>query len=386
MGRPPLPIGTYGKIRLYALAGDKGWRAITKFRDTDGHTRTVERTGRSRAAAERKLKEALHNRIGPSGGELTGDTRICAIAELYLAEVQKKRTGTTYDTYNHNLTNYVLPALGELRAREVSVTRIDHFLRACERRLKPNTVRGIRTVVSGVLGYAARHGAIATNPTRDAGRIEGTKKDIRSLTKKERDELLTKLDEDKDAVRFDIPDLVRFMLGTGCRIGEAIAVQDDAVHWTAGTIAIVANIVPVRGVGLVRHDGKTFAARRVLPLPSFLLAVLKERRPPDAVPGSMLFPNTLGHNLGRRSWRDPHNTGARLRAALRQSGYGWVTSHIFRKTAATTLDHAGLSARAIAGHIGHSRPSLTQDVYMDKRADGRAAADALDAAMSQDKQ
>lgn len=54
---------------------------------------------------------------------------------------------------------------------------------------------------------------------------------------------------------------------------------------------------------------------------------------------------------------------------------------MFRKTAITVLYHAGLSARAIAGHSGHARPSITQDVYMDKRAEGRQAADALDDAM-----
>ncbi|MGY1702773.1 hypothetical protein [Geodermatophilus sp. SYSU D00766] len=31
---------------------------------------------------------------------------------------------------------------------------------------------------------------------------------------------------------------------------------------------------------------------------------------------------------------------------------------------ATRLDDAGLSARQIADHLGHSRPSLTQDVYL----------------------
>jgi integrase len=31
---------------------------------------------------------------------------------------------------------------------------------------------------------------------------------------------------------------------------------------------------------------------------------------------------------------------------------------------ATWLDDAGLSARQIADHLGHSRPSLTQDVYL----------------------
>lgn len=160
--------------------------------------------------------------------------------------------------------------------------------------------------------------------------------------------------------------------------------QDDAIDWHGETVAIRANVVRVKQVGLVRHEGKTFSAQRVLPLPAFALAMLKERRPDDVVPGSIVFPNSRGHAHGRGSWRDPQNTGARLRDALDRAGYGWVTSHVFRKTAATVLDQAGLSARAIADHIAHARPSITQDVYMDERAAGREAAQALDDAWRSD--
>ncbi|WP_433287756.1 site-specific integrase [Pseudonocardia sp. CA-142604] len=253
--------------------------------------------------------------------------------------------------------------------------RIERFLRASELIMQANTVRSIRTVVSGVLGHAARLGAIRTSPTRDASRIEGQKKEIRALTAAERADLMVKLDADEVAESHDIPDLVAFLLGTGCRIGEVIALQVDAIDWEARTISITGNVVRVRGVGLVRHSGKTFSARRVLPLPDFLMELMEKRGARDASPEDLLFPNT------QEGWRDPHNTGARLRDAVRRAGYGWVTTHVFRKTAITVLDHAGLTARAIAGHSGHSRPSITQDVYMDRRADGRQAADALDAAM-----
>jgi integrase len=56
----------------------------------------------------------------------------------------------------------------------------------------------------------------------------------------------------------------------------------------------------------------------------------------------------------------------------------WITSHTFRKTNATILDDAGLSARQIADQLGHARPSLTQDVYMGRKAKNRAAAAALE--------
>ena len=61
------------------------------------------------------------------------------------------------------------------------------------------------------------------------------------------------------------------------------------------------------------------------------------------------------------------------RPALDRADFRWVTSHNFRKTTATLLDQAGLSARVIADQLGHARPSMTQDVYMGRKlVDGRA--------------
>jgi integrase len=229
--------------------------------------RKVDRTGRSRAAAERNLKKALHERQPQTNSSITGDTKLATLVDLFLEETKRRRRGTTYDTYAFHARNTVVPALGQLRIREATVSRLDAFFRTCETRLAPNTVRSVRTVVSGALAHATRLGAIPSNPVRDVGRIEGTKKDVRALTRTERVDLLVRLDDDEEALRFDVPDLVRFMLATGCRIGEVIAVQDDAIDWHAETVAIRANIVRVRRVGLVRHEGKTFSAQRVLPLP-----------------------------------------------------------------------------------------------------------------------
>jgi hypothetical protein len=75
------------------------------------------------------------------------------------------------------------------------------------------------------------------------------------------------------------------------------------------------------------------------------------------------------------------NTRRDLRAALDRAGYDWATSHNFRKTTATLLDEAGLSARVIADQLGHARPSLTQDVYMGRKAVDVRAAEALEMAL-----
>jgi hypothetical protein len=49
MPRPPLPIGTWGKIRRDQL-GTNRWRARTNFRDYDGETRLVVQGQRRRPA------------------------------------------------------------------------------------------------------------------------------------------------------------------------------------------------------------------------------------------------------------------------------------------------------------------------------------------------
>jgi len=85
-----------------------------------------------------------------------------------------------------------------------------------------------------------------------------------------------------------------------------------------------------------------------------------------------LFPSPIGHV------RDSSNTAADLRRALDDAGSGWVSSHTFRKTVATRLDDAGLSARQIADHLGHAQPSMTMDVYMGRKVASSDAARVLD--------
>ncbi len=76
--------------------------------------------------------------------------------------------------------------------------------------------------------------------------------------------------------------------------------------------------------------------------------------------------------------RDRRNTANEWRAARERLELGEYTFHSFRKTVATALDQAGLSARAIAEYLGHADPSLTMNVYMSKPVGGTAAARALD--------
>ena len=60
------------------------------------------------------------------------------------------------------------------------------------------------------------------------------------------------------------------------------------------------------------------------------------RRRKLASAGGPLFPAWNG------KWMDPTNVIHRIQEAFAEVGFGWVTSHVFRRTVASVLDEADL--------------------------------------------
>lgn len=385
-GRYPLAVGTWGAIRTWPAAVNNNgkptrWRARTKYRDIDGRARQIERWGRSATDAENQLKTALMAKSRMSrDGELSGADRFAEAAEIWRQSIESKvgrgtRSPGTLETYGRTLKLYVLPALGEVRLLEISPPLLDRLLKRVLDSAGGPTAKLCRSVISGALGLAVRYGALATNPVRDADRLTARPpKEPRALTLEECQLLLKKLDADPVACAASVPELVRFMLGTGQRIGECLGVLWLDVDLGRRRVEVSSTVIRWTGHGLVRKETKTQAERRTLVLPSWALADLQERWARAVKLEDPVFSDSLG------GLRDPKNTRRDVRAALDRAGFDWVTSHSFRKTTATMLDEAGLSARVIADQLGHARPSMTQDVYMGRNAvDARVAAALEDA-------
>ncbi|GAA1221105.1 tyrosine-type recombinase/integrase [Prauserella alba] len=380
MGRPSLEVGTYGAIRF--LERKAGYIARTLFRDYDGRTKPVERSGKTKGQAERNLKRALKERAGAEGDGVTSESRLREVAELWMSDVQReiaagRKSPGTGNTYQSILDRYVLPGLGELRVREATVARIDRFLGALTSSVGVPTAKTARSVVSGLMGYAARHDATDLNPVRDTRPLgEGRKGGPRALTMEERQRWLALLEADEKAVRWDLPDLCRFMMATGVRIGEALALYWEDVDFERATVEIRYTVQRIKGEGLVRRSTKTAAGERLLRVPTWAVDMLRERYAGVQCDVQPVFP-AVNDGL-----RDPSNTNRVLREARGSDEFSWVTSHVFRKTAATILDDAGLSARMIADQLGHAQPSMTQDVYLGRKLVNPEAAAALEDVLS----
>ncbi|MDQ3454550.1 MAG: site-specific integrase, partial [Actinomycetota bacterium] len=271
--------------------------------------------------------------------------------------------------------------------------------------------KSTRACLSGMFALAIRDGAIAANPVRDAvARISVSARSPRALTRSETARLTGWLRGSPRAVEADLPDLVDWMLATGCRIGEALALRYGAnrdgkplLDLDAGTWEVNATVVRIAGRGLVvQPRPKTAAGWRVVALPEFAVRMLRRRAAGRAVSEVVFADRSVG------SLRDPSNVSGDLRQLLdafecdacagtgyrldgssfaagpygrrircAEGPWSWVTSHTFRKTVATRLDEAGFTARQVADQLGHANPSMTLDVYFGRHVVSAATADVL---------
>ncbi|WP_286902184.1 site-specific integrase [Thermocrispum sp.] len=203
---------------------------------------------------------------------------------------------------------------------------------------------------------------------REVSPITIEHKDARALTLTEVRRLRAGLRQDQRAVDRGVPIIVDFMLGTGMRIGETLAVTEDALDLANATVEIRATVVRTKREGLfLKPKPKTASGWRRVHLPPWLIELLRAHEPLEN-PWNVIFPSQMG------KLRDRSNTNSDIRDALDPLGFDWVTTHTFRKTAATLLNDGGLTVREIADQLGHKRISITQDTYFGRgEASPRAA-------------
>jgi integrase len=390
MARSPLAMGTHGSISVKKREGSTSWVARCRFRDFDGVTRSLKAAGRSKTAAAAAMQDALQDRMGSPKAPLRPQHTFERASRMWLSKLDAQvaegtRAATTADTYRQRLRSVILPAMGQWRLHECTVPQLDGFFRGLTSTQSPESRKTVRMVVSLILRLAVQHEAIRDNPVRHLDPIESSPRKPRALTREERTRFLGWMggtSEDKAearapaaARRRDLPDIVTFMLGTGVRIGEALGVRwcdvdlegvpvvDGDELRAVPIVAITGNVVRHRGKGLHRHAGKTEMSLRIVPLPRFVVATLAEREVHG--PEIPIFP-AAGSKRPGLNWKDPNNMSTYIREARKAAGMDWpVTSHTFRKTAATVWHDSGLlTDRQKADLTGHAKISTLTDIYV----------------------
>lgn len=372
MARPRTPIGTFGEISYSSTASGRV-EARTRFRDVDGQLRQVGATGDTRTAADHALKTAVMQRIhrGSSVHDLGPDSTFARLVEVWLEDLdlEDELAPSTRELYERDMRTLVMPAFEHYHLREITVSRVERFLKVLAKTHSVNYARHAKTVLSLALGLATRYEAIAKNPVRDVKRMKRPPVEVVSLSPSKVEEIRAAVSawRREPGLPGPKPDgqleqIIEVMLGSSARIGEVLAIRkcDVDVTVSPAVVHICGTIVTPKGKPAHRQDWpKTDKSNRLVAVPDFAAEVLRDLLVAiaDEDPEHLLFFSRNHTPL------TPNNMRRRLRTILEGVGITDVTPHAFRRTVATTLKRGG-DAEIAAEMLGHTSPDITKKYYI----------------------
>ncbi|MHA6695597.1 tyrosine-type recombinase/integrase [Homoserinimonas sp. A520] len=353
MARPALEIGTYGKIttRIDEVTGRHIARA--KFCDQDGVVRQVTRSGESKGAAERALKGALVARkdLGTTG-ELTREDRLSKLLTMWwewkLNHTGRQLASSTISDYEDVITKTILPGIGQLKIRELTVGRLDQFLIATRER-STNAADLAKTILKQSLDRAAQLDVIETNPAVSVTKPWKAPPDPEVLTTEELALMRSALRNMRQKNTY-LPMMFELQLAFSLRIGEALAIDWADVHLDSDppTVKIHATLARARNTVFRQPHTKSGPdGARTLIAPAWVVEMLREHKSKSSGEGLVLRARGGGMVMpsnARESWRN-------IRERV---GLGWVTPHHMRKTSLTRIEavYSDTEAASFAGQKG----------------------------------
>lgn len=378
MARAPLVLETHGVIRRKKINGVA--TAFTRYRDADGVTRKVQRTGRTLPEAEQNLKEALKRRYveADENDALTVESTVMQLVVEWLTEAREsgRYATATLRTYDRRAQALIAPALGSVRIREVTVSKIDRFVKLTIKNHGPGSARTTRSVLINAFDLATRHNLVDFNLAKNTAPVPATKTTPDAPNVRTVRGLLAHLAAYDEGLRSAgrIPylhDLTMLYTATGARTSEILALTWPNIHATEAEtrISIAATLVVNEAGKLERQEfTKTQAGMRRLLIPRAAADMLHDRR--VHAYNEIVFPS------GTHTFRWPHNLRRDWREAIKGTEFEGITPKSFRKAVATLLrDEMGIEAAR--DQLGHSDERVTKSHYAQRLTDAPDATVAL---------
>ena len=302
-----------------------------------------------------------------SNQSLKENMRFFELGDLYFSQYASNclKEITAY-TYKGSYRKNIKPVFGNTRLKDLTTARITEFLLELGKTKKPQTVRKNKIILHSILEYAVSQKFITENPC--IGTI--WKRDV-EIDSSERNNYLSAADA-KRLMELVAPystfnTIIKLLLLTGLRSGEALGLTWDKIDFENKTIFIDKTLTYVTGRYFLSTPKTPMSIRKII-IDDATVQMLQEHKAeqdkqkriigsawlePEAV-----FTSATGHFYDRSLL----NTQFR-RFMGRHSELHRVTIHGLRHTHASLLILAGENLDAISKHLGHASADITSRVY-----------------------
>lgn len=280
------------------------------------------------------------------------------VLEEWLINKQKTTKTTTFYKYQSVIEVNIAPILGDIVFKKIKNEDIINFFEN-ERiiSLSNSTKKLLLIIINSSIKFGVNKKYRKSFPILKI-KIKQPKARVVYFTKKEQN-MLEKYINDN----LNLRNLAILMdLYTGLRIGELCALQQEDIDFINNTISITKTVQRIKNndinsnnkTKLIIDNPKTEHSVRTIPIPKFLITILKQHRSDEDI---YIFTKT-------NKSKDPRALEKYFKELLSKCGIRNLVFHSLRHTYATRSREAGIDIKILSELLGHSTYKITLDIYV----------------------
>lgn len=331
-------------------------------------------TGRTQKEVKQKAKQEkiAFQQDGFTRFQATSIASYQELAELWWESYKYTVKPNTQDNVKKLLDNHVLPLFGIYKLDKLTTPLIQSIVN----KLADKTNKGepgaylhydkIHALNKRILQYGVTMQAISSNPARDVVLPRNTQKAKRKKVKHFENQDLKKfldylegLDQAKYRNLYEAT-LYKFLLATGCRINEALALSWSDIDLGNATISITKTL---NHLGQI-NSPKSKASYRDIDIDQGTITMLKTYQLRQIQEAWKLGrTETVVFSDFIHDYPNNKTLGNRLKTRFKRAGVPNIGFHGFRHTHASLLLNSGIPYKELQYRLGHSTLSMTMDIY-----------------------
>lgn len=324
---------------------------FVKFRAGDARVRW-ERFGKAKDAHARRAEvELALSRSGhtwtPARPRTLGE-----VADDWIARAEERLAERTLHNYRCTLKAHLRPAFGARPVAGIRRSEVEDFAATLARRgMAPGSIGQVIGLLRQILGVLVQDGELERNAARAIG-VYGTKRKRHTPPSEEQLESLL------EALAAQARPVVELAAGSGLRRGECFRLTWEDVNFETREIAV--------------RSSKTDAGERIVPMFGSVRKLLLEQKARSRFtrPDDLVFPTVVSTPENAQAWIGREFLPAIKRAGLERA----FRFHDLRHYAVSRLVEQGANILLVSRVAGHTRPSITLDVYSHLFKEGLAEA------------
>lgn len=321
-------------------------------------------------------------------GGFNSSIKLCDFCAQYLEITKNTLSPATYEFYERNINDCIIPALGHLKLKDIKPAHIQQYItqltelpKRTRGRLQDDgaiaasTVRRYLTVLQSIFKQAVKLGVLAETPAKTERLTipKAIQPKVQIFTKQEAAEMLACLE--KEPLQFQV--LIQLAIYTGARRGELVALKFSDVDYDNLTITVERAAIKLKGQKTQIKPPKDYEVRIITVNPaciSLIEELHKEKEQEAKQIGSQW------HNEGWlfTQWNgeimNPQTPTAQFSKFLKKNGLTHRKFHALRHTSATLLLYGGINIKQVQSRLGHGDIETTNKyLHCIEEADSEAA-------------